>query len=490
MPTSWTLDSDRCFSPIPQTRALARELYGAVKDLPLICPHGHVPPALLANPDTRFGNPTELFIVPNHYVVRMLHSVGIPMEDLGVPTRDGSPFEEDPRIVWRRFCEHFHLFRATPTGLWIKAELIEVFGIHEKPSAANADDLYDQLDAKLQQKEFSPQALFQRFGIEILTTTDSATDSLDAHELLRQQGMPVVPTFRPDKLLDIDSAAWIEELGELENLTTRSIDSVNEFLEAIAQRRNYFRQCGAIATDHASLTPEIGSLGDIEAERIFARALAGDVSSEDAVRFNGKMLMEMARMSRDDGLTMQLHIGSYRNHNSRIHQRFGPDRGGDIPVAVDWTNGLRPLLEENGSDPSFRLILFTLDESTYSRELAPMAGLYPSLKLGAPWWFFDSALGMDRYLDRVTETAGIYNLAGFNDDTRAFPSIPTRHDVWRRVSCNWLANMAQRALVDEEDVLEMATWLAYTAAKRSYGISSVDRLGTSRAEDQAASLDA
>jgi glucuronate isomerase len=181
------------------------------------------------------------------------------------------------------------------------------------------------------------------------------------------------------------------------------------------------------------------------------------------------MLVEFARMSAEDGLVMQLHAGSLRNHNEAVYRRFGPDKGADIPVATDWTRGLRTLLNERGNDPRFRLIAFALDESAYSRELAPLAGHYPSLLLGAPWWFFDSPLGMRRYLDAVIETAGIYNFAGFNDDTRAFASIPARHDVWRRVSCDWLAGLVAAGVVDEEGAAEMAHELAYGLAKKAYG---------------------
>jgi glucuronate isomerase len=169
---------------------------------------------------------------------------------------------------------------------------------------------------------------------------------------------------------------------------------------------------------------------------------------------------------------MQLHVGSLRNHNERVYARFGLDTGADIPVRTDWTRGLRALLNDFGSDPRFGLITFTLDEGTYSRELAPLAGHYPAMLLGAPWWFYDSPLGMSRYLDRVVETAGIYNTAGFNDDTRAFASIPARHDVWRRVTCDWLAGMVVTGVIDEEDAREMAYEFAYGLAKSAYRLDA------------------
>lgn len=467
MAAAWSLDPDRCFSPEPAVRRRARQLYEQVAELPLVCPHGHVPPSLLS-PQARFGDPAELFIIPDHYVFRMLYSQGIPMEDMGVPSRDGTPVEDGARTIWRRFCANFHLFRGTPTGLWLKAELIELFGVDEKPSRESADRLFDLIQAKLETDEFRPRALFESFGIEALATTDAATDDLAEHAQLREQGLPILPTFRPDKVLHLAQDGWRDELARLESLTRRSIDSVRTLLEALAKRRAYFKKRGAKATDHAALTPQIGRLSDSEAEAMLQRALADRLEPDDDLRFHGHMLMEMARMSREDGLTMQIHVGSFRNHHGSVYRRFGIDRGADIPIAVDWTRGIRPLLEEHAHDADLRLVLFTLDESTYARELAPLAGHYPALRLGAPWWFFDSVLGMDRYLDSVVETGGIYNLAGFNDDTRAFASIPTRHDVWRRTACNWLAGMVERGLVDDDDSPEMAEWLAYGAAKEAY----------------------
>jgi glucuronate isomerase len=469
MTALWRLDPDRCFSPDPAVRAAARELYDGIRTLPLVCPHGHVPPALLADPDARFGDPAELLIVPDHYVVRMLHSQGVAMEALGVPTRDGTPFERDGRAVWRAFCEHFHLFRGTPTGLWLKAELIELFEVAERPSRESADRLYDHLQERLERPDFTPRALFERFGIEVLATTDAAGDDLAPHAAIRAAGLPVVPTFRPDGVLHLGGEGFRSALEALEARSGRGIDGVATLFDALRTRRAAFRALGATATDHGAVTPEIEPLGEREAEALFDRALRGEaVGADGDARFHAHALLEMAAMSAEDGMTMQLHVGSFRNHNRRVFDRFGLDRGADIPIAVDWTRGVRTLLQRHGSDPSFRLVLFTLDESTYARELAPLAGHYPALRLGAPWWFFDSALGMERYLERVVETAGVYNLAGFNDDTRAFPSIPTRHDVWRRVVASTLATWAMRGLLDADEAPAVARWLAYDAAKAAY----------------------
>lgn len=470
--TRWNLDPDRCFSPQPAVRARARALYEGVADLPLVCPHGHVPPQLLSDPDARLGNPAELFIIPDHYIFRMLYSRGVPLEDLGIRPKDGTRVETDGRTIWRRFAEHFHLFRGTPTGLWLKDELVGLFGVEEKLDGDSADRIYDHLEHRLAQDAYRPRALFERFNIETLCTTDAATDTLEPHRSLRAEGFPIRPTFRPDRLFAIAAPAWRDQLTSLEARTGSSIERVDAFVAAIEQRRAFFKEHGATATDHATLHPYADLLESDALDAIFSQALRGEATEEDAARFNGHMLVEMARMSREDGLTMQLHVGSLRNHNRPVYERFGIDMGADIPIATDWTRGLRPLLNRHGNDPEFTLILFTLDESTYARELAPLAGHYPALWLGAPWWYFDSVLAMERYLDAVVETAGMYNLAGFNDDTRAFASIPTRHDVWRRTSCNWLAGKVERGLVDVNDAPAMARWLAYDAPREAYGLSA------------------
>ncbi len=466
----WKLSDDRCFSAEPAQRRVARELYDEVKDLPLVCPHGHVPPALLADPEARFGTPAELFIIPDHYVTRMLYSQGIPLERLGVPTVDGSPTATDHRRIWQLFAEHFYLFRGTPTGLWLADELVNVFGVTEKLTGESAQRIYDHLEAQLAKDEFTPRALFERFRIETLCTTDAATDELVHHQRLIQEGWAgrVRPTFRPDGVINLQTPGWHGQIEALSRLSGIDVKDYASFIQALEARRAFFKELGATATDHAAVTADTTPLTPSEASRIFDWALRGEVDGATAHRFTAHMLFEMARMSSEDGLVMQLHIGSYRDHNPCVYKRFGPDRGADIPVATEWTRGLKPLLDAFGNHPNFRLILFTLDESTYSRELAPLAGHYPAVYLGPPWWFFDSVKGMERYLDRVMETAGLYNTSGFNDDTRAFASIPARHDVWRRVTCNWLAGEVVRGLIDEEDAAEMAYEFAYGLAKRAY----------------------
>lgn len=466
----WTLSDDRYFSPGPERTTLARELYSSVENLSIVAPHGHVNPSLLADPEGTLGTPAELLIIPDHYVFRMLYSQGIPLEDLGIPTRDGTSVETDHRRIWQRFAESFHLFRGTPTGLWLTEELIRVFGVEEKLTGENAQEIYDHVEAQISKPEFSPRALFERFDIEVLCTTDSATDTLKQHHSLREEGWggSVRPTFRPDALTNLMTPGWQQQVEELANVSGIDITDYKQFIEAFEERRSFFKEVGATATDQSAVTPRTERLPDSGAEEIFARALKDEATPEDAERFTAHMFMEMARMSTEDGLVMQMHIGSLRDHNEAVASRFGADKGADMPVQTEWTRNLHPLLDAYGNDPRFRLILFTLDESTYSRELAPLAGHYPALLLGPPWWFHDSPNGMRRYFDRVVETAGINNLAGFNDDTRAFASIPVRHDMWRRAVCDWLAGSVLSGTIDEEDAADMAPELAYGLAKRAY----------------------
>jgi glucuronate isomerase len=429
-----------------------------------------VDPAIFVDPDYRFGSPAELLIIPDHYVTRMLYSVGVPLEALGVPRLDGGPVEQDHRKIWQTFAEHFHLFRSTPSGAWLAAELADVFGVMEKLNGQTAQAIYDQIEARLAEPAFRPRALFERFDIEVLCTTDAATDSLPQHQAIRASGWrgDIRPTFRPDAVVNLDAAGWRDNIDRLSQASGIDVDSYPTFVQALEQRRAAFKQLGAAATDHAAVTAYTEQLSPAHADVIFQLALQGHATAADARRFTGHMLLEMARMSVEDGLVMQLHVGSVRNHNGQVYQRFGADKGCDIPRAADFVHDLRPLLNAYGNDPRLTLILFTLDETAYARELAPLAGHYPAVKLGPPWWFHDSFNGMRRYFDQVIETAGLYNTAGFNDDTRAYPSIPARHDLWRRASAGWLAGLVVRHIVDEEDAHEMAHELAYRLAKRAY----------------------
>lgn len=465
-----TLPDDRYFGPDAKQKEIAMQLYARVKDLPLICPHGHVDPRMFADPNYSFGSPADLLIIPDHYVFRMLYSQGIPLERLGVPRVDGGEVERDHRKIWQTFADNFYLFRGTPTGVWLAYELRVVFGITRRLTSETAQAIYDEIADKLTRPEFRPRALFERFNIEVLATTDAASDPLEHHRAIRASGWHarIIPTFRPDGVVNLDAPNWRKNIDALSAASGIAITNLQSLISALENRRAYFKQMGATATDHAALTPYTVELSAREADAILQRALRGQASADDARVFTGYMLMEMARMSIEDGLVMQLHPGSLRNHNDLIFQRFGLDKGCDIPTATEYTRNLRPLLNKYGNDPRLTLILFTLDETTYARELAPLAGHYPAVKLGPPWWFHDSLNGMARFFDQVMETAGIYNTVGFNDDTRAFPSIPARHDVWRRASVNWLAGLVVRGLIALDEAEEMARALAYDLAKRAY----------------------
>ncbi len=463
------LDEDRFFDPEPGVRRIARELYGAIRDLPIVSPHGHVDPRILAD-DLPFPEPAALIVVPDHYILRMLYSHGVPLERLGVRDRLSGEVETDGREIWRLFAGNYHIFRGTPTGVWINHTLAELFGVRRRLSAETADEIYDQIVERLESPEYRPRALYERFRIEVLATTDTATDDLVHHRPARESGWSgrMIPTFRPDLCFQIAKPGWRAEIEALERLHGRPVDGYDEFIRALVGRREHFRSLGATATDHGVEVPFTARLEPEEADRIFRRALNGEAGTSDQRLFEAHMLMEMARMATEDGMVMQLHAGSYRDHNPVVLERFGADTGGDIPVATEFTRNLQPLLGEYGNDSRFRIILFTLDESTYSRELAPLAGHYPAVRLGPPWWFHDSIEGMRRYRARTTETAGIHKTAGFNDDTRAFCSIPARHDLARRMDANWLAGLVARHVVDLDEARAMAHALTCDLARDAY----------------------
>ena len=471
------LEADRFFDPDPAVRRVARELYDETRTLPIVSPHGHVDPAILAR-NERFAEPAALIVQPDHYILRLLYARGVPLEALGVPRRDrgggggggSAPVETDACQVWKLFADHYYLFRGTPTGAWLDYELHEVFGVRDRLSGETAARVYDEIAEKLATPEFLPRALFQRFNIEVLATTDAASDSLDHHRTIRESGWKgrVIPCFRPDAVFRIAAPEWPAQLEALGREHGAPLVDYPEFIRALEDRRTFFKSMGATATDHGVLEPYTTWLSPDEAETLFQRARQGDVTAADERRFTAHLLMEMARLSVRDGLVMQIHAGALRNHNRLVFERFGPDRGADIPVATEFTRNLRPLLNAYGNDERLTLVVFTLDESTYSRELAPLAGHYPSVRLGPPWWFHDSLEGMRRFRERTTETAGIYKTAGFNDDTRAFCSIPARHDMARRVDADFLAGLVARHVIDKNDARRMARALAYELAKETY----------------------
>ena len=464
-----TLHPDRLFSPEPRQRELARALYATVRDLPIVSPHGHTDPQWFADNEP-FRDASALFITPDHYVFRMLYSQGVPLEDLAIPRRDGGPVESDARRIWRTFAANYYLFRGTPTRIWLDHAFHQVFGIRERLSPESADRVFDSINASLAKPEFRPRALFERFNIEVIATTESPLDPLAHHAKIRASGWKgrVITAYRPDPVVDPEFegfAANVARLGELAGEDTRRWSG---YLAAHRKRRAFFQTMGATSTDHGHPTALTADLAEGDCERLFRKALDGATTPAEAETFRGQMLTEMAKMSIDDGLVMQIHPGSVRNHNPSVFARFGRDKGADIPTRTDYVRALKPLLDRFGNERKLTLILFTLDETSYARELAPLAGHYPALRLGPSWWFHDSPEGMLRFREQTTETAGFYNTVGFNDDTRAFLSIPARHDVARRIDCRYLAQLVAEHRIDEDEAFELAPDLAYALAKRAY----------------------
>ena len=463
------LHPDRLLPADRTTHAIARRLYAEVRELPLVSPHGHTDPAWFAENEP-FSDPAALFIKPDHYIFRMLFSQGIPLESLGVSRRDGGPIESDPRQIWRRFAENFHLFRATPSRLWLDHAFAEVFGVRKRLTAETADEIYDHLADCLARPEFRPRALYERFNLEVIATTESPLDALAHHKKLRASNWRgrVITAYRPDPVVDPEFEGFRDNLARLGEITGRDIATWGGYLEAHADRRRYFAEMGATSTDHGHPTARTADLPPSEAEALFHKVRKGGCSADAAEQFRAQMLTEMARMSLEDGLVMQIHPGSWRNHSPWAHRSFGRDKGFDIPTPTDYVRALKPLLDRFGTESKLTIILFTLDETAYARELAPLAGVYPALKLGPAWWFYDSPEGMRRYRQAVTETAGFYNTVGFNDDTRAFVSIPARHDVARRVDCAYLAELVADHRLEEDEAGEVAVDLAYNLVKRAY----------------------
>ena len=469
MTTPFQLHPDRLFPADPTTRGIARDLYASVAELPIVSPHGHTDPQWFAD-DAPFPDPARLFIVPDHYVHRMLYSQGVAPELMGVPRLDGGEVETDPRRIWRRFAENFHLFRGTPSWLWLNHAFTEVLGFRERLSADNADKAYDHIAACLERPEFRPRALFERFNIEALTTTESPLDDLRHHRKIQASGWGgrVLTAFRPDPVVDPAFPGFAANLAALGRIADSDVSTFAGYLEALRRRRNYFRSVGCTSTDHGHPSARTADLSPPDSAALYSRVAGGDASAADAELFRAQMLTEMARMSLEDGLVMQIHPGSMRDHNPWLFKTFGKDKGCDIPAPTDYVHALKPLLDRFGNERALTIILFTLDETAYSRELAPLAGHYPALKLGPAWWFHDSPEGMMRYRESVTETAGFYNTVGFNDDTRAFLSIPARHDVSRRIDCGYLARLVAEHTLERDEAFEVAHDLAYRLAKAAY----------------------
>jgi glucuronate isomerase len=466
------LHPDRLFPADPAVRGLARSLYATVKDLPIVSPHGHTDPQWFAD-DAPFANASALLITPDHYVFRMLYSQGVPLESLGIPRRAdagaGGP-GPDPRAIWHVFAANYHLFRGTPTRMWLDHAFNTVFGIDERLTAESADRHFDRINACLAQPAFRPRALFERFNIEVIATTESPLDPLEHHRKIRASGWKgrVVTAYRPDPVVDPEFEGFAANVAAFGALAGEDTTTWNGYLAAHRNRRAFFKSMGATSTDHGHPTARTADLAAAECQRLLGAALSGTITAEEAELFRGQMLTEMARMSLDDGLVMQIHPGSFRNYNPHVFGAYGRDKGADIPTPTDYVHALKPLLDRFGNERTLTIILFTLDETVYARELAPLAGHYPALKLGPPWWFHDSPEGMLRFREQVTETAGFYNTVGFNDDTRAFLSIPARHDVARRIDCRFLATLAVEHRIGEDEAFELPPLLARGLAKAAY----------------------
>jgi len=468
MPRPLLLHPDRLLPADPATRSLARALYDEVKGLPIVSPHGHTDPAWFAT-NAAWTNPTELLLAPDHYLYRMLYSQGVPIEALGVTGKAG-PSAADPRQAWKLFASHYHLFRGTPSRMWLDQVFSEVFGIDVALEAATAEHYYERMTEALATDGFRPRALFDRFGIELIATTEGPHEDLVHHAAIRSSGWAgrVVTTYRPDAVIDAEHEDFAAALTRFAELTGEDVHSWSGYLSAHRKRRADFRAAGATATDHGHPTARTANLSPGEAEALFGRIVGGTWTPEEAELFRAQMLTEMAAMSVEDGMVMQIHPGSFRNHNRALHQAYGRDKGADIPTRTDYVHALRPLLDRFGNEARLSVILFTLDESAYARELAPLAGHYPCLKLGPSWWFHDSPEGMRRFREMTTETAGFYNTVGFNDDTRAFLSIPARHDVARRVDCSFLARLVAEHRIEDWEAAELAHELTYGLVKRAY----------------------
>jgi glucuronate isomerase len=466
------LHPDRLFPADASVRALARTLYRSICDLPIISPHGHTDPAWFAY-DRPFTHATELLLTPDHYLFRMLYSQGVSLRDLGVPSRQSAP-DTDPRAAWRLFARHFHVFAGTPSAMWLNYVFARVFGLQVRLDEDSADHYFDTIGAKLQTPGFRPRALFERFNIEVLATTESPVDTLDHHRAIRASGWAgrVVTAYRPDVVVDPEHEHFASALAQFADQSREDVYSWRGYLQAHRARRASFAALGATSTDHGHPTAATADLSAAEAERLFKRVTGGEFSAAEADLFRAQMLTEMARMSLDDGLVLQIHPGSFRNHNRWLHETYGRDKGADIPQPTDYVRSLKPLLDLFGNEPRLTVIVFTLDESTYSRELAPLAGHYPVLKLGPAWWFHDSPEALMRFREQTTETAGFYNTVGFNDDTRAFLSIPARHDTARRIDCAFLARLVAEHRMEEDEAHQVAADLAYHLPKRAYKLDT------------------
>ncbi|AXH94924.1 glucuronate isomerase [Ornithinimicrobium avium] len=465
-----SLHPDRLLPADPGTREVARRVYAEVADLPIISPHGHVPPAWLAQ-DTPFRDPTSLLITPDHYITRLLHASGVELARLGVGREALS--EQEARAAFRVFCQHWPVFRGTPMRLWFETVLGQVFGTELVPSAGTADELYDQIATWIAQDTSRPRALMDTFDIAFLATTDDPCDDLAHHRTLAEDPSflrRVVPTFRPDRYLEPASAVWVADMHRLGEVSGQDTGSYAGWVAAMEERRAYFKAHGAVSTDHSHRDLGTEPLEPVEAERLYSAALARRISTVDGDRLRRHMVCEMVRMASEDGLTMTLHPAVHRDHHPGTLEAYGADVGADIPISVEVTRALQPALARYGTHPNLTLVVFTIDETVYSRELAPLAGFYPSLHVGVPWWFIDAPDAITRFRAAVTESAGFTRTSGFVDDTRAFLSIPARHDMARRLDSGFLARLIAEHRLTEDEAVETARYLVQTQPREVFGL--------------------
>lgn len=459
---------DRMLPSDPALRSMARELYESVRALPIYSPHGHVPAQWLAD-DEPFADPTSLLITPDHYVTRLLHASGIGLDRLGVGQTTFGP--EQSREAFRTLCAHWHLYRGTPVRFWLESELAEIFGLDLAPSAQTADALYDAIAERLATPAFRPRALYQRFGIELLATTDDPCDDLRHHARLAADETftgRVVPTFRPDAYLEPARADWNTRIDRLGEVSGVDVDSYAGWVAAMESRRAYFTAHGAISSDHSHADARVEPLDDAEAERLYALGRRGAITPAQADTLRRAFLFEQARMAADDGLVLTMHPAVYRNHHPATFAGYGADVGADIPLQVEFTRAVQPMLAAFGTSPGFHVVFFTIDETVYARELAPLAGFYPSVFVGVPWWFIDAPDAMARFRSSVTETAGFTRTSGFIDDTRAYLSIPARHDLSRRIDAGFLARLVAEHRLSMDEALQSAHELVTGNPRRAF----------------------
>ena len=470
---------DRLLPSDHYARTVARRLYDHVKAAPIISPHGHVNAKALADNDP-FTDPAALLVSSDHYVTRLLHANGVPLDRLRPPAQ--------PREIWREFASRWHMFAGTPVRYWLDSELFDVFGIDQTPSAETSDAIYDSIAQSLEKPEFRPRALFKRFGISVLATTDDPADDLEAHEdLLEDPSFTghVIPTFRADRYMDPANPDWRIYLLELAHVADIDCHSYAGLLAALRKRREYFIEHGATSTDSGVQDAGAWPLTDAEAERIHHERLTGTITPADAVAYRRNMLYRFAEMSTEDGLVMQLHPGVLRNHHQPTLEKYGPDTGHDLPEYTSYSRPLQPLLRDFGTHPNLHLVLFTVDEAAFSREIGPLAGFYPSVYAGAPWWFLDSPAGIARYRAAITDSAGFTKTSGFIDDTRAFCSIPARHDASRRADSAFLAELVMTHQLSENEAADIATELVRDIPARTFKLEKYLRVAPSARADHA-----